>query len=387
MASRAPAEPAPAPRQAEPGRARVQAALQVSQPGDAAEREAVATARKVVTMRPVTVSAHSQGVARVPAVPVPHPPAPVPATTTPAAARNEVAPATETAIRAASGGGAPLGQDVRGFIEPRFRADFSRVRIHTDARAANLATRLGARAFTYGRDIFFNAGQFRPETPAGMELLAHELTHTVQQREAVQREVDVEVRETSQPQAQRSVIGDALDWIADHVNMIPGFRLFTIVIGVNPVNMRAVERSAANVLRAVVEFLPGGGLIVEALDRYGVFDKVGGWIEGQFRTLGMVGSAFRSALMDVPRLARMDRHLLARRRLGSRAGASSPSRSIACSASPRSLGGQILTFIREAILRPLGALAEQHPRLRPAAAPSSARIPSPARRCRAAPTC
>ena len=74
---------------------------------------------------------------------------------------------------------------------------------------------------------------------------------------------------------QRGLISEVLDWIADKANYIPGYRLLTIMLGVNPINMSRVERSGANILRAIVEFLPGGGLIVEALDRYGVFDRAG----------------------------------------------------------------------------------------------------------------
>ncbi|HUE78395.1 MAG TPA: hypothetical protein VMN38_02015 [Sphingomicrobium sp.] len=76
-----------------------------------------------------------------------------------------------------------------------------------------------------------------------------------------------------------------------------GFRLFTIVIGVNPINMAKVERSGANILRALIEFIPGGKLIVNALENHGIFEKGGKFIEDQFRALGMVGSMFRDALM------------------------------------------------------------------------------------------
>ena len=58
---------------------------------------------------------------------------------------------------------------------------------------------------------------------------------------------------------QRLGLSDALDYFADKANLIPGFRMFTVVLGVNPINMSRVERSAANVLRAVVELIPGGG--------------------------------------------------------------------------------------------------------------------------------
>src|SRR5262249_29771307 len=95
---------------------------------------------------------------------------------------------------------------------------------------------------------------------------------------------------------QRLGISDALDYFADKANIIPGFRMFTIILGLNPINMKSVERSAANILRALIEFLPGGGLITQALDNSGVFDKVGAWVEQQIKTLGMVGSIFKNAI-------------------------------------------------------------------------------------------
>ncbi len=241
--------------------------------------------------------------ALAPSIPVSRPTAPPPSQA-PSKAQppDATSPELEAAIRKELGGGRPLPKDVAEFMEPRFKASFGGVRVHTDARAENLASRLGARAFTYGRDIFFNAGQFKSDSSEGMELIAHELTHTIQQRHVVQREADpsapVEVHETTPPQVQRGIIGEALDWIADKANNIPGFRLFTVVIGLNPINMSSVDRSGANILRALIEFIPGGHLIVEALENHGVIQKGGKFIEDQFRALGMVGSAFRDALMN-----------------------------------------------------------------------------------------
>lgn len=317
MASRAPAEAAAAPAEARaaptPSRhresPRVRTALKVSSPSDPAEREAEATAKRVMRMPaparlgPIVARAPLQP-ARAPAIPVPRPQAPPGAAAPPAKARppEETSPELEAAIKKEKGGGRPLPADVAAFMGPRFKADFSGVRIHTGARAENLTSRLGARAFAFGRDIFFNAGQFKPATPEGMELIAHELTHTIQQREVVQREVaeaaPVEVRESSEPQVQRGVVGEALDWVADKANMIPGFRLFTIVIGRNPVNMAKVDRSGANILRALIEFIPGGGLIVQALENHGVFEKGGKFIEEQFAALGDLAGAVRDALME-----------------------------------------------------------------------------------------
>jgi hypothetical protein len=80
--------------------------------------------------------------------------------------------------------GRPLDPDTRAFMEPRFGHDFSRVRVHADATAAESARTLSADAYTVGRDIVFGAGQFAPGTPSGQRLLSHELTHVVQQRRA-----------------------------------------------------------------------------------------------------------------------------------------------------------------------------------------------------------
>lgn len=79
------------------------------------------------------------------------------------------------------GAGRPLAPGVRAFMEARLGHDFGRVRIHADAGAAQAARAIDARAYATGHDIVFAAGQFAPETVAGQGLLAHELTHVVQQ--------------------------------------------------------------------------------------------------------------------------------------------------------------------------------------------------------------
>lgn len=81
----------------------------------------------------------------------------------------------------AVGGGAPLTKQQRAYFEPRFAADFSHVRIHTDAPADSAARAVGALAYTRGSDIVFRGDQYRPHDVAGQLLLAHELTHVVQQ--------------------------------------------------------------------------------------------------------------------------------------------------------------------------------------------------------------
>lgn len=80
------------------------------------------------------------------------------------------------------GGGKSLPPTSRAFFEPRFMNDFSRVRIHDNNRAAEAAKSVNARAFTVGYDIAFAKGEYQPDTASGKKLLAHELTHVVQQK-------------------------------------------------------------------------------------------------------------------------------------------------------------------------------------------------------------
>ena len=92
--------------------------------------------------------------------------------------------ATEQAIRSLSERGSPLPASVRASMEPRFGADFSGVRVHDDEQAHDLARSVNAEAFTVGRDVVFGAGHYAPHTAAGKRLLAHELTHVLQQSAA-----------------------------------------------------------------------------------------------------------------------------------------------------------------------------------------------------------
>ena len=80
--------------------------------------------------------------------------------------------------------GAPLETSVRKALDPRFAADFSSVRVHSDTQAARSAADVGARAWTYTNHIAFAPGAYTPHTPDGLQLLAHELTYVAQQRGA-----------------------------------------------------------------------------------------------------------------------------------------------------------------------------------------------------------
>ena len=79
------------------------------------------------------------------------------------------------------GGGQPLPDTDRDFMETRFGLDFSNVKVHTNSNAIQMNRKLNAQAFTNGRDIYFSAGTYNPSTSSGKRLLAHELTHVIQQ--------------------------------------------------------------------------------------------------------------------------------------------------------------------------------------------------------------
>lgn len=84
-------------------------------------------------------------------------------------------------LQANKSGGSPLTEPIRAEMEKGFGTDFSGVRLHTDSEAIGMNKQLQAHAFTHGSDIYFNEGQYQPYTSEGKHLIAHELTHTVQQ--------------------------------------------------------------------------------------------------------------------------------------------------------------------------------------------------------------
>lgn len=117
--------------------------------------------------------------------------------------------------------GQPLDAETRTFMEPRFSYDFSGVRVHTDERAAESAWSVNALAYTVGKNVVFGAGQYIPGTMKGKRLLAHELTHVVQQRgigaeSTVQRKLEVSQpgdasEQEAEVQARSVVEGYAID--------------------------------------------------------------------------------------------------------------------------------------------------------------------------------
>ena len=116
----------------------------------------------------------------------------------------------EQKLTSTKGGGRPLPKDTRSSFEASLGADFSNVNIHTGADAVEINKELSAQAFTHGSDIYFNQGKYDPTSNSGKHLLAHELTHTVQQGGAGKTS-------TTQAKIQRwpDWVSDAAGWVSD----------------------------------------------------------------------------------------------------------------------------------------------------------------------------
>ncbi|WP_372756899.1 DUF4157 domain-containing protein [Mariniflexile sp.] len=92
----------------------------------------------------------------------------------------------ESTLNNSKGGGSPLDTNTKSEMESGFGTDFSNVRVHIDSNAVQMNQQLNSQAFTNGSDVYFNEGKYNPGSDSGRHLLAHELTHTVQQGASVQ---------------------------------------------------------------------------------------------------------------------------------------------------------------------------------------------------------
>lgn len=170
----------------------VQAKLSVSRPDDPQEKEADHVADQVMRMEaPVTgkeeqkeEKAASPGGNSVQTMPVQRKADFLPSSTLIQRSGRDPPGGVmhfEQNLSSSKGKGSPMPGSTLEFMQDRFDADFSGVRIHTGSYAESLSTTIHAQAFTHGNDIYFNSGKYSPETGEGKTLLAHELTHTIQQ--------------------------------------------------------------------------------------------------------------------------------------------------------------------------------------------------------------
>jgi hypothetical protein len=177
---------APSDPEDDPGDVGVQTKLTVGQPNDRYEQEADRVAEQVMSMPDTAVQRQVDGIeeseaGETEAVQT----KPLADTITPMVQRqpkrskkpNKNQFDLEHQLNSTKGQGSPLSKEVRSFMEPRFGVDFSQVRVHTGGKAAQMNKNLGAKAFAHGGDLYFGSG-YQPKNDA---LMAHELTHIVQQ--------------------------------------------------------------------------------------------------------------------------------------------------------------------------------------------------------------
>ena len=124
-----------------------------------------------------------------------------------------VSPQVESQIAQLQGGGHAMPEGLRNMMESGFGRDFSQVRLHTDAQAAEMSSSISAKAFTHGNDIYFNQGQYSPNTSEGQKLVAHELTHVVQCSGKVGREKD-------ENSSQENGVSEEFDDLLQIINVI-----------------------------------------------------------------------------------------------------------------------------------------------------------------------
>lgn len=273
--------------------------LSISQPGDASEREAGHVADAVMRMpeatSPNSVSATPARDARTPLIQRRCAQCGDEDKGSKVQRREnstespEISPTVAEGIRALRGGGSHLPAATRAFFEPRFGADFSRVRVHSDARAAETARSISAKAFTVGADIAFACGQYSPESREGQRLLAHELTHVVQQGASGR----AEVRRRSEEESTRSSI--TKDYVARLSDKELDQQILGVVSHAKAVDNRSAEYSALleNITlllqeRAsrIAKMKPAGGALMQMMV--------------EWHTAGLLDPPYRPA--DVPEI-------------------------------------------------------------------------------------
>lgn len=251
----------------------------------------------------------------------------------PTAAKRSASSSFESTLTSTKGNGSSLPKETRTFMENRFGADFSGVKIHTDGNAAMMSSQISAQAFTHGSDIYFNDGKYNPGTSEGKNLIAHELTHTIQQGASVQKKsAQTKVQKKSAGSASRTVIqrswlGDAwdavadaassavefvaegleagLNWIKDKfkdfVQEIPGYKLLAVVLGQDPITGNPVARNGRNFIEAGLDIIPFGDLFKRKMEETGTLEQAAAWLDNQIAaldiSLGVIKAEF-SAFWD-----------------------------------------------------------------------------------------
>ncbi|MCH2193608.1 phage tail tip lysozyme [Kordia sp.] len=196
----------------------IQAKLSVGQPNDKYEKEADAMADKIVKksnspstkIQQKVTSGNTSTISRVQLK------------STNNRNTTSTSAAFATSLNISKGGGLPMTKSVKKEMEFGFGRNFNNVRIHTDSNAIQMSKNIGAKAFTNGNNIYFNSNRYSPNSTSGKRLLAHELTHVVQQKnntQTVQRDPDPSAATSTPNTTQTQATIDAVPTLGGQIVM------------------------------------------------------------------------------------------------------------------------------------------------------------------------
>ena len=201
----------------------------------------------------------------------------------------------ESSLSSSKGSGSPLPAATRREMESSFGADFSNVKIHNNSAAAEMSEGINAQAFTHGSDIYFNSGKYDIGSSEGKHLLAHELTHTVQQGASHQHKQENSRSGTNQ--VQRFSLTGGIEWIKSQIKdglnsaaeaIIPGYSLLNTILGKNLITDVPVERSGKNLVKGYMQLVPGiGTILLNELKETETLTQAATWTEAQVAKFGI----------------------------------------------------------------------------------------------------
>lgn len=203
----------------------------------------------------------------------------------------------ESKLNNSSGRGSPMDDKTRTYFESRFGTDFSGVRVHTDSNAVQMNKALGSHAFAHSNNIYFNQNQYNPSSTEGKRLIAHELTHVVQQGAAVRRKSIGIPISRAPPSVQCLGMSDIRRMVNNVAMNIPGYQLLTTIIGYNFILGESVARTSANLILGFLRLLPPlGTALAIKLQSSEKFSEACAWIDAQVATLGLSLSSIMATL-------------------------------------------------------------------------------------------
>ncbi|MEE1177233.1 MAG: DUF4157 domain-containing protein [Paludibacteraceae bacterium] len=243
----------------------VQAQLETTTPGDAYEQEADRMADMV--MRKIDGANTSE------AKPSNH--CPTPTISCFGGTSMPISSEMESQLQAMQGGGHAMPEGLRAQMEGSFGHNFSNVRLHTDSAAADMSSSINAKAFTHGNDIYFNQGQFQPNTPAGQHLIAHELTHTVQQGGKVARE-ESENKEDDEVSSLILKIIDLLSLMSSSVDLFKEYKVLNDATYELPEFLKAIQNSKITKGVNIISYLHSLYDLIKKANSYFKTSKIAG---------------------------------------------------------------------------------------------------------------